>query len=198
MEFNCEMLGISQEEMQDRVINAAAEKLLSSSKIMSYDDDDSGEVSTPFAKAMQEFLKDRVSAKVNEMAERELLPKLETFIGDIVFQKTDTWGKPDGDPRTAPEFLRDCCRDYMAEMVDEKGDPRPKASGYSRDHWYKKSTRAEFLVDRFLDSTMVSVMSEAVKDTNESMAEAIQSTMAEHMTKLLTTFKVNVTKEKKK
>ena len=89
LNISLDQLGLTQEALADRVVGLVAEQLTTSLHF----DEDGRDVhrESPFVREMQAQIKKAVDAKVQSLAEKHILPRIEEMLSGIVLQKTNDW-----------------------------------------------------------------------------------------------------------
>lgn len=185
-------LGITQEELQERTIDALCERLLSRQVY----DPDSGEDSwsdSPFAKKLDERIKSHIDSSVDAVAQEHVLPRVSAMLEGICLQKTNEWGEPKGDPVTFTEYLIQRAEHYLTEKVNFKGESR-REDRYGS--FSPTQTRVTFLVEKHLHYSIQTAMENALKDANSVIVGGIEETVKLKLKELSSQMKVKLTKER--
>ena len=171
MALSIEELGITQEELIARVVDRLCETMLNEE---SYDED-GDHVSRPnsFREQIKALIKVRIDAKVNEIAEAHVLPKVSSLVENIVLQETTKWGEKVGEPVTFIQYLTKRAESYLQEYVDYQGKSKEEA-GYG---WSKSHTRITHLVNAHLHYSIKTAMETALKTVNSAIVKGIEETV---------------------
>lgn len=161
-------LGLSPEELQDRIIERAVSALLETTEY--YEDGDTFTDHSPLAQRLQKSVKETIDAKIAEIAEKHVLPNVSTYIENVQLQKTNEWGEKQGKPVTFIEYLVQRANAYMVEEVGHDGKTKSE-SGYSGYRAY--GTRIAYMIDRHLQYSIHSAIETALKNANSTMAEGL-------------------------
>lgn len=188
MELTLESLGMTQKELQDRVVRMVADSVLH------YDSEDEDgymcEHATTFAKELQKHVRDRLDAAVAQIAEGVVIPDIGTYIEALDFQATNTWGEGKGEKITFREYLASRAESYLTEKVDYQGKSLREAGGCS---WSGTQTRICHLVHQHLHHEIERIMAGAVKSANEAITEGIAETVKIKLKEIAAGLKVAVT-----
>ena len=166
MEFTCEQIGITQEELQERVVDGLIERILGSKA----DDDDDNYVRRTVMDEAQQVVVEAINAKVDAIAAAHILPRIEAMIEGLVLQQTNKWGEKIGNPVTFTEFIIQRAEAWMVEDVNFEG----KSKGQDSYSWKKDTTRMAFMIDRHLQYHIENAMKQVLKDANSKIAEGIE------------------------
>lgn len=172
-----EAIGLSGEELQERVIERAAQKL--AKRVY-------GEESSELRDAVERI----IGETVNKVADEELRPWAEGQIEAVVMQRTNEWGEKRGEPMTFREYLIHRAESYLLELVNYEGKSRVE----SRDSYgFKESgTRIAHMVDKHLHYHIESAMKAAVAEANSQIAAGIQETVRIKLAEISQALKVEV------
>lgn len=161
-------LGLTPEELQDRIIERAVSTLLETTQ---YDEDgDSFTDHSPLAQRLQKLVKETIDAKIAEIAEKHILPNVSSYIENVKLQQTNKWGEKQGEPVTFIEYLTQRAEAYMVEEVSHDGKTKGE-SGYGGFRAY--GTRIAYMIDRHLQYSIHSAIESALKDANTTMAQGL-------------------------
>ena len=164
-----EALGISKEELADRIINQAVDALLRTIDFM----DEDGEavmVETGLARRIEKLAVARIDAKVEELAAQQLMPRIDTMIDTLVIQQTTQWGEKRGKSMSVLEYIIERAEAFMVEPVDLNG--RSKAEGDSY-NWRQHSTRIAHAINTHLQFEIERAMKESLAVANTTMAKGL-------------------------
>lgn len=169
MAVDLELLGITKEELQERVINKICADLLTS---YLYDDDDE-KASRPnrFSEKLKKAVTDQIDRKVNALADKKLKPKISETIESLCLQETNKWGEATGKKLTFTEYLVKAAESYLTEEVNHDGKSKREDSWSS---WKAYGTRISYLVHKYLHFSIETAMKEAVGNANKTIAEGLE------------------------
>ena len=190
MSLTLEEIGITQEEIQKRVVDELVSRLLMT-QFMGYDDSDGVyEDATPTAlkKVLDEKIKKHIDAKIDELANKHVLSKASEFIENLCLQETTNWGQKKGEPVSFVEYLIARAEHYLQEDVNYEGKTK-KQDGY---RWSKSQTRLSHLVHQHLHYSIANAMKEAIKSANETIVGGLEKTVVIKLEEIAKQLKVNV------
>ena len=185
--IDLESLGISKEELQNRVIDALCDKLLNERY---FDEDGENAIaSSTFGVKLTKVIKDRIDSQIAALAEEHVLPNVKTFIDNLVLQQTTEWGTKVGRPVTFIEYLTHQAETYMTEQVNYEGKSKNQSDGYS---WKGTQTRLTNLVHQHLHYSIETAMKDALKIANNAIAQGIQETVKIKLAEIAAQLKVEI------
>ena len=163
-----EQLGISTEELKDRVVDQLVEKL---STYETYDEDgNEHQVASSFRRQLDKEIERRIHEKVEQIGAEHVLPKLTDMLENFCLQKTNEWGEKKGEALSFTEYLVKAAHEYMTEQVDFAGKSKSEDRFGS---WRGNTTRVAYMIDRHLQYSIEVAMQQALKHANESIVEGI-------------------------
>lgn len=173
MSIDLELLGITQEELQQRVVERIANALIVAQR-ETYDED--GEPVTlrnpsQFQHAVMGMLKEKIDETVAAIADREVMPKVGALIENFVIQKTNSYGEKRGEPVTFIEYLTSRADEYLRETVDSDGHTKDEARG---SYYGGKTTRIAFMIDKHLHYHINAAMTKALETANSAIVGGIE------------------------
>lgn len=185
-----EALGISQDEVVERVVARLTENLMNA-----YGVDDDGERvevgNSKFLAHLQKKVLEKVDVAVAEIAGRNVLPNVAAYVENICLQETTKWGEKVGKSVTFTEYLVSRAERYLTEEVNYEG----KSKDEMRDSygWSKSQTRVAHLVHKHLHYSIETAMKEALKGVNASVAKGLEDAVKIKLGEVLAKLKVGVT-----
>ncbi len=182
-----ESLGLTKEEITERVVDRIVDQML-------YCEQHDGEGESykaerrDFTKAINDHVKARIDAGVEEIAAKHVLPNMQEYIQNVTLQATNEWGTAKGEPLTFIEYLVERAEAYMTEGVDYDG--KTQGAGYGS--WKKAQTRIAHMVDKYLHYSIETAMKNALQVANNAIAEGIQETVKIKLGEIQEQLKVKV------
>ena len=185
--LDLEALGMTQEEMQERVIERIAQVALTT---LQYDPDD-GEFndSSALAKRLDRKIQDLMDQAINDLAAKHVLPNIIERIETTVLQQTTSWGENKGEPVSFTEFLVARAEAYMQEEVDFKGKTRGNGNSYD---WKGAQTRVAWMIHEHLQYSINTAMEAAMKTVNDQISEGIAATVKTQLADVISKLKPHV------
>lgn len=188
--FDLKTLGLSERELQDRVIAHIADLILSSK---SYDEDgDPVENASKFKQQIVALVQKRINEKLADVAEKYVLPKVSEFIEDLKLTATNQWGEKTGKTKTFIEYLTERAEAYLREPVNRDGKTQEECRARC-DTFTAEAPRLTRLVNDHLAREIKISMDEAVKTAHGGLSKALAETAAIQLGKIAQSLKVAVT-----
>lgn len=166
-------LGLSEAEIQNRVVDAICKQLLTervTGRDYDHEQDYDYASESQFAKQLEKRVTDTIDATVKKIGDAHILPNIEAHIEKLTLQKTTSWGEKQGDPKTFVEYMVERAESYMTEEVNHSGKTK-KQDSYS---WRKAGTRIEHEIDKYLQYTITTAMKKILAEANNILADGIK------------------------
>lgn len=179
--FNLESLGFTKDQIAERIIDAAVDRLLGTPG-----DEDTDQHS--FSSKMREAIRARVNETIDRLATEHVLPRVSDMVENICIQETTKWGEKRGEPKTFVESLTERAEAYLAEKADYQGKSKEEGS-YS---WSGMQTRITALVHQHLHFSIETAMKAALASVTSSIAKGIQETVKLKLAEAAAAMKVEV------
>ena len=162
-------LGITPEELQDRVIQRIADGLLYTSS----SDEDGHEFrrDAQFKRKLDEAIQERIDVAVTQLADTHVLPLVAGKIETLTLQKTNEWGEKRGQPISFIEYLTQRADAYMTEQVSYEGKAKGDGDSYN---WKGRTTRIAFMIDKHLHYSIENAMKEALANANSAISKGLE------------------------
>lgn len=188
MEFTCESIGLTKEELQERVVDGICKKLLIGYQ---YDSDEGGAypIDTPFTKETKKLIAERITQTVSELAEKHVMPILSDKIENFCLQATNKWGEATSEKLTFTEYLVKRAEEYMLEKVNYDGKSKEESGGYS---WSGTQTRLASLIHKHLHYSIETAMKNAMNTANSTLVKALQETAKQKLAEISEVLNVSV------
>lgn len=184
MNITLESLGLSVEQMQDRLVEAMIDRFLTSRV-----SDEDGEP-VAIASRFQDSIREAILTRVDESVERMIAPALDgsitAYIDNYKIKTTNNYGEPKREPETITEYIIRRANEYLTEGVNFEGKSKKEYSAAGRDSYgYKDATtRVAFLIDKRLNDEIAKAMQEALKTANEAITGGLKSAVAFELNKI--------------
>jgi uncharacterized membrane protein YheB (UPF0754 family) len=160
-------LGFTREELAERIINTAADRLL-----VSYECDEDGEeypAESRLAVQLQTLIKKRIDEQVTALADKHVLPHIAEFVETYSLQATNQWGEARGTKVSFTEYLIQRAEAYMTEQVNYDGKPK----GTDSYNWAGRSTRVAYMIDKHLHYSIETAIKKALAELNSNVAKGL-------------------------
>jgi hypothetical protein len=187
MGISIDDLGLSKEELADRVVDRIAQQVMASVA----HDEDGEEYARPskFAEAMRQQVKAKVDDAVEKIALRNVLPNVESFVENVCLQETNRWGEKTGQPLTFTEYLVQRANAYLTEDVNFEGKSKAESGSYG---WSKAQNRITHLVHKHLHYSIETAMKTAVQNVQTGLATGLADTVRVKLNDIAAALKVEV------
>lgn len=185
-ELTLESLGLKQEELADRLVEALADNFMH--KVGMDGEGDTYSTRSAVAVRLEGELRKMVDAKVVAFADAAIAPLIADSIEKVTFQQTNSYGEAKRDPLTFREYLIQRAENYMTEQVNYQGKSKSEDS-YS---WSPKGTRIAHMIHEHLHYHINSSVKKALADINSKIAAGIQETVKLQIKEVLEKLRVNV------
>jgi hypothetical protein len=181
MQVSLESLGLTVEQMQERLVEAMIDRFLTST--VSDEDGEPVIVASHFKTAIQSS----ITKRVDETVERLIAPALEgsitSYIDGFMIPQTNAYGEPKREPETITEYIVRRAQEYLTEGVDWQGKSKREKRGDSYNH-RDETTRVAFLIDKRLNEEIEKAMKEALKNANDAITNGLKSAVAHELNKI--------------
>ena len=167
-----EKLGITKDQIIDRIIDRAADRLLvthctgadEDGRACAWDDN------SPLAIELKKVFKARVDTALADVVDRHILPNVARYIENVTLQATNKWGEKKGESLTFLEYLTQRAEAYLIEEVDFQGKSRDQDSY----NWKGTQTRITHMVHKHLHFSIEQAMETALKTANSAIVGGIE------------------------
>lgn len=181
MNITLESLGLSVEQMQDRLIEAMIDRFLTSSVR-----DEDGEPVAIVSK-FQTSIREAILSRVDQSVERLIAPALDgsitAYIDNYTIKSTNSYGEPKREPETITEYIVRRANEYLTEGVDYQGKSQ-KEVGRDSYSFKAQTTRVAFLIDKRLSDEIAKAMQEALKTANDAITNGLKSAVSFELNKI--------------
>lgn len=191
MEVTLESLGITKEELSERIVKRLTDGLLFQEEQTADEDGVLCSYSTEseFAAKLQEMVREKVDAAVTDVASRTVVPQITDIIENFAIQRTNEWGEKKGEPFTFVEYLVKRAEAFMSEPVNSDGKTKEEVSG----SWYgSKTTRIAYMIDKHLHYSIQSAMQDALAAANANIVEGIKKAVEMKLAEIKTSLTVKL------
>ena len=184
------MLGISQEEMIEKVVDAMSDKILAAPD----DDMDNTHYRNTIIEKLDMVIAERIESEVRKNFDRHVTPRIEEMIADMTFTKTNNWGERAGKTLTLREFLIEKAEAYMGEDVNAQGHSKSQCRGHS---FYGAGNRLSVMIDNHLEAEFKRVVDDIYQIANKGFEDGIKAEMTRAIEDVSKRMQVSITKARK-
>ena len=188
-----EALGISIEDLAERIVDQAVERLLTST---GFDPENDEEVSyeSQFKREIEKRIQLAVDAKIGALADQHLVPRVGEMIEKTNMRRTNHYGEPKGEPMTFIEYIASRAEVYMSEDVDYNGKSKAdlEARNASTYNLQPSGPRLTVLMRSYIRDTLEKHATAAITDVNKVIAQNIQKAAQDAIASAASAIKVSV------
>jgi hypothetical protein len=187
----CEALGLSQEEVQNRVIINITEQIMTGSF---WNEDGEAEFcDSKFAKKLNAVIQARIDKAIEAIAAKHILPNVSTYLENICLQETNTWGEKKGKKYTFIEYLTNRAEHYLREEVDSNGKGKYDGDDYHTRNWHSSGeTRVVMLVRNHFRYSIENSLKDGLKSINDQIAGGVADTVKTLLKEILEKLQINI------
>lgn len=186
-------LGISPEELGQRIVDQAVEVLLSST---GFDPDTEEETryESRFKREIEARIQKAVDQKIAALAAEHVLPRVGELIEAADMRRTNGYGEPKGPSMTFKEYIAHRAEQYMTEDVDHNGKSKAdlEARNESTYNWHVCGPRLTVLMRRYIRDTLERHATAALTDVNKVIAKNIEQAAKDAIAAASASLKVSV------
>lgn len=188
-----EALGITKEDLTERIIDRAVNELMTSH---GFDPESDSEVSyeSEFKRAIDKRIQNAVDAKINAIAAQHLVPRVGEMIEQADMRRTNTYGEPKGPRMTFKEYIASRAESYMVEDVDFNCNSKAdlEAKNESTYQWRSCGPRLMVMMRRYIADELEKNAKAAVTDVNKVIADNIKKAAVDAIHQAAANLKVSV------
>ena len=183
-----EALGVSAENLAERIIDQAVNALLYST---GFNPDTEEEVTyeNKFKKAIEAKIQQTVDAKITAIADVHILPRVGELIESANMVQTNKWGEAKSAPMSFKEYIAHRADAYMCEAVDINGKSKTEGDSYN---WRSCGPRLTVLMRNYIRDSMETAAKSAVNDINKVIAKNIEKASKDAIAATVANLKVSI------
>jgi len=172
MSITLEELGLTQDQIQDRVVAALCRAALHTK---TFDEDgDECTISTDLKRRLDKVVEEGIDTAVQNLADKEVLPNVSEYIENLTLQATNKWGENKGESLSFTEYLVQRAEAYMQEKVDFQGATKGECYGSS---FRGAQTRLTYMIEKHLHYSIETAMKKVLADGNSAIVEGLEKTI---------------------
>lgn len=184
-----EALGISKEDLAQRVIEQCVESLLNSTGFNPETDEETRYASR-FKREIEARLMKAVDDKIAALAAVHIVPRVGEMIEQANMVKTNGYGEAKSPPMTFKEYIAYRAESYMSENVNTRG--LSKAEDGDSYNWKSEGPRLTVLMRIYIRDTLETHAKAAMTDVNKVIAKNIEKAALSAITSAAAAMKVSV------
>lgn len=191
MQIDLAALGLKQSDIEDKVVDALVEQLLSEYSC----DDDGHSVYTgksQFAKSIDAKFKAKYDEALSRIMSANFEPVISARVEEFVFQQTNQYGETTGKSLTITEYFNARINDFLLAGVDSDGRARTEVSDYNRNGWRQHSTRLAYHMDRKLAEWLNEVLRQIMSDSVGTIARTLNETVRNQINLVAEKLKIEI------
>lgn len=187
MEITLESLGLSKEEITQRVVDQIVKSALSA---VDFDEDgDEVRIESRFSRTIEDACKARIDQKIEDLGAQHVLPNVDRYIEALTLQETNRWGEKKGGSKTFVEYMVERAEAYMTEPVNYEGKTQEQA-GYG---WSKSQSRISHLIHQHLHYSIEAAIKKMLQNANASIVGGLEVALKAKLEELQKAIKIAVT-----
>lgn len=183
-----ESLGISKDDLTDRIVERVSHAVLHNTTCD--EDGDERWLQSEFSKTLQALVVDKINKAVEDIAGKNVLPNVASYVEGLCLQETNRWGEKVGKPVTFVEYLVSRAESYLREEVDYEG--RSKAERSDSYSWRSSGTRVSYMIHKHLQYSIETAMKDALKTANASIVGGLQKAVEQKLAEISVNLNVDV------
>lgn len=184
-----EALGISPEDLGNRIVEQCVEALLNSTGF-NPDTEEETRYESRFKREIEARIQKAVDEKIAALAAVHLIPRVGEMIEKADMRKTNTYGEPKSPPMSFKEYIAHRAEEYMSENVNYHG--KSKAEENNDYNWRSEGPRLTVLMRNYIRETLEKHAKAAVTDVNKVIAKNIETAARDAITAAAAALKVSV------
>ena len=188
-----EALGVSPEELGNRIVEQAVDTLLSSTGF-NPDTEKETRYESRFKREIEARVQKAVDEKIAALAAVHIVPRVGEMIEQADMRKTNGYGEPKGPSLTFKEYIAHRAEVYMTEDVDYHGNSKAdlEARSESTYNWRNCGPRLTVLMRNYIADSLEKHAKAAVNDVNKVIAKNIENAARDAITAAANSIKVSV------
>jgi hypothetical protein len=181
-------LGISPEELGERIVEQCVEALLNSTGFNPETEEET-RYESKFKKEIQARIQKAVDEKIAALAAVHLIPRVGEMIESADMRKTNGYGEPKSPPMTFKEYIAHRAEAYMSEPVNSRCESKEEGDSYQ---WRAEGPRLTVLMRGYIRDTLEKHAKAAVTDVNKVIAKNLEKAALDAITAAAAALKVSV------
>ena len=185
-----EALGVSVEELGNRIVDQAVDRLLSSTGFNPETEEET-HYESRFKREIEKRVQESVDKKIAALSEVHVLPRVGEMIEAADMRQTNQYGEAKSPPMTFKEYIAHRADVYMSENVNYHG--KSKAEDGNDYQWRSSGPRLTVLMQTYIRDTLERHAKAALTDVNKAIAKNIEQAAKDAITAAAAAIKVQVT-----
>ena len=170
--MNLADLGLTKEDLAERVIERISDHLLGTGgRHLTEDGDSEYFTGDEFRQKLDRRIVARADEVIDALAQKHLLPNVTAYVENLTLAETNKWGEKQKKPVTFIEYLVARAEAYLTEKVNYDGKSQRDGDSYN---WRGEQTRITHLVEKHLHYSIKTAMEDALKTANAAIVGGIE------------------------
>jgi len=183
-----EALGISPEDLGNRIVDQCVEALLNSTGF-NPDTEEETRYESRFKREIEARIQKAVDEKIATLAAVHLIPKVGEMIEMADMRKTNAYGEAKTPSMTFKEYIAHRAEEYMSEAVNIRGLSKAEDGSYQ---WQSAGPRLTVLMRNYIRETLEKHAKAAITDVNKAIAKNIETAARDAINAAASSLKVAV------
>lgn len=188
-----ESLGVSPEDLAERIVDQAVNSLLYST---GFNPETEEEVTyeNKFKRAIEAKIQQTVDTKIAAIASEHILPRVGEMIEKADMRKTNRYGEPQTPSMTFKEYIAHRAENYMTEDVDYHGNSKSDLESKNEYayNWRSCGPRLTVLMRSYIRESLEKSAKEAVTDVNAVIAKNIEKAAKDAISSVAANLKLTI------
>lgn len=186
-------LGISPEELGQRIVDQAVEALLNTTGF-NPDTEEETHYESRFKREIEARVQKVVDQKIAALAAVHIIPRVGEMIEQADMRRTNGYGEAKSPPMTFKEYIAYRAEVYMTEDVDYHGKSKAdlEARNESTYNWRSCGPRLTVLMRNYIRDSLEKQATAAITDVNKVIAKNIEQAARDAITAAAGALKVSV------
>ena len=186
-------LGISTEELGQRIVDQAVETLLNTTGFNPETEEET-RYESRFKREIEARVQKAVDEKIAALAAVHILPRVGEMIEQADMRKTNGYGEPKSPSMTFKEYIAHRAEVYMTEDVDYHGKSKAdlEARNESTYNWRSCGPRLTVLMRNYIRASLEKQATAALTDVNKVIARNIEQAARDAINAAAASLKVSV------
>jgi hypothetical protein len=182
MNLDLAAIGLTPEDLQDRVVECLTNKLY----LDTFADDEGNICGRPKAK-LDEHVNKLINNALAQYAEKTLTPAITSGMACLIIHNTNEYGEKKGPPLTLTEYVTKAADNYLREQVNHEGKAKSQGS-YDSYNWKPESSRAFWLLNKSIQENVNVQINAALATVNTEVASAVSTAVKAQIEKIQKAF----------
>lgn len=185
MNIDLAAIGLTQDELQDRVVNALVEGIMTSRT----QDEDGYDVriTSRFQQTALYKILNRVDEQIDKLVAPVISPAVDKYVEELRIPFTNQYGQPQREPETLLEYTMRSVGEYLYTGVNWQGKTAEQRRKSGETNWASGSNetnRITFMIDQKLQAFMEQATKEALKSINEQITGGLAAAVKHELNKI--------------